>query len=125
MNNHFKYRNSNRQITHPNEAGKWAPFLRPTFYILHFIFYILHFAFIISLVTACTPDPPPTLNYKDRQLVDSLFRREVDSLKPILDSICEIRFDSSVQAAVDSIISERESEKEKYLERVKKEMEEE
>lgn len=118
MNNHFKYLNSNSQITRTNEAKRCSPILRSTFYILHF-------AFIISLVAACTPDPPPTLNYKDRQFVDSLFRREVDSLKPILDSICEIRFDSSVQAAVDSIITERESEKEKYLERVKKEMREE
>lgn len=118
MNNHFKYLNSNRHFTRHNEASKFPAILRSTFYILHF-------AFIISLVNACTPDPPPTLNYKDRQLVDSLFRREVDSLKPILDSICEIRFDSSVQAAVDSIISERQSEKEKYLERVKKEMREE
>ena len=94
-------------------------------FISHAAFCILHFAFCIFFIAACTPDPPPTLNYKDRQFVDSLFRKEVDSLKPILDSLCDLRFDSSVQAAVDSILTERQSEKDKYLERIKKELEEE
>ena len=90
-------------------------------------FSIFNFQFLIFicllLVSACTPDPPPTLNYKDRQLVDSLFRLEVDSLKPLLDSICDLRFDSAVQHTVDSLMQERQSEIEKYLERIKKENE--
>lgn len=76
--------------------------------------------FLLSL-GSCTPDPPPTLNYKDRQLVDSLFRKEVDSLKPMLDSLCEVRFDSTVSVTVDSIMKERQSEIDQYLNRLKKE----
>ena len=83
---------------------------------------IYNFLFFISLSTSCTPDPPPTLNYKDRQMVDSLFRIQVDSLKPLFDSLCDMRFDSAVQHNVDSIIEERKSEKDKYLERLRKEM---
>ncbi|HHM21861.1 MAG TPA: hypothetical protein ENJ20_07535 [Bacteroidetes bacterium] len=76
------------------------------------------------LSVSCTPDPPPTLRFKDRQIVDSLFRKNVDSLKPLLDSLCDLRFDSAVRYAVDSIIREREAEKEAYLKRLKKEMDE-
>ena len=78
--------------------------------------------FFVFTISACTPDPPPTLNYKDRQIVDSLFRLQVDSLKPLFDSLCDVRFDSAVQRAVDSIIDERQSEKDKYLERLRREM---
>lgn len=84
-------------------------------------FYFLLFTFYFITLSACTPDPPPTLNYKDRQLVDSLFRLQVDSIKPILDSICDLQFDSAVQHTVDSIMKERQSEIEKYLDRIKKE----
>jgi len=70
---------------------------------------------------ACTADPDPTLNYKDREIVDSLFRMEIDTLKVIYDSLCETRFDSAVIFKVDSIMKVRESEIEKYLERIKRE----
>ena len=89
--------------------------------LAHSPFYFLLFTFYLI---ACTPDPPPTLNHKDRQLVDSLFRKEVDSLKPIIDSLCDMRYDSVVQHTVDSIMKERQSEIDKYLERLKKEMKE-
>ena len=87
------------------------------------LFFLFSFSFSFSFLfnTACTPDPPPTLNYKDRQLVDSLFRMQVDSLKPLMDSLCDLRFDSAVQHTVDSIMQERQSEIKKYLERIKNE----
>ena len=94
----------------------------PPLFFYAFCFLVLSSA--LFPFTSCTPDPPPTLNYKDRQIVDSLFRQQVDSLKPLLDSLCELRFDSAVQQTVDSIMSERQSEIDKYLERLKREMEE-
>ncbi len=112
MNNHLTYLNQNKLTT---RSGGVRSILRPAYGMLSI-------AGCLLLFSACTPDPPPTLNYKDRQFVDSLFRKEVDSLKPILDSICNLRFDSAVQVAVDSILTERQEEKEKYLERVKKEL---
>ncbi len=87
------------------------------------IIYFLYFMAMIFFI-ACTPDPDPTLNYKDRQTVDSLFRKEIDSLKPILDSLCDMRFDSAVQFTVDSIMKERQTDRDIYLERLKKKMEE-
>lgn len=78
----------------------------------------------LFLQTACTADPPPTLRYKDREIVDSLFRVRIDTLKPFLDSLCEVRHDSAVRYKVDSILEVRISEKEKYLERLRKEQSE-
>jgi hypothetical protein len=78
-------------------------------------------AFFFLLATACTEDPPPTLTYKDRELADSLYRLQVDTLNPVMDSLCKARFDSAVQHNVDSMMAERLSEIEKYLERIKRE----
>jgi hypothetical protein len=71
---------------------------------------------------SCTEDPPPTLLYRDREIMDSLFKVQVDSLRPHLDSLCEARFDSAVQHKVDSMMEEREAERERYLERVRREV---
>lgn len=68
----------------------------------------------------CTEEPPPTLNSKDRDLVDSLYRVQVSEQKPIIDSICGATFDSLVQVAVDSIMLERLTEIENQLSRIRK-----
>ncbi len=74
---------------------------------------------LAALWGACTEPPPPTLNYKERLQVDSLYNKGVDSLRPILDSLCELQFDSLVQASVDSMMHERMEEIERYLKRIK------
>lgn len=61
----------------------------------------------VAYRTACTEPPPPTLAYKDREVVDSLFRLTVDSLKPLYDSLCTARFDSAVQFKTDSMLKVR------------------
>jgi hypothetical protein len=71
------------------------------------------------LCVACTEEPPPTLNYKERQLVDSLFKLQVDSFRPRYDSICNAQFDSLVKHNTDSMMDARMKEIEKYLERIK------
>jgi len=81
-------------------------------------------AYFLLLATACTQDPPPTLTYKDRELADSLYRLQVDSLHPIMDSLCKAHFDSAVQHNVDSMMTKRLSEIQKYLERIKRESQE-
>ena len=104
----------NKYLNNKNKTSIWDLFC-----LYFFLFFSGLFFF-----NSCTPDPPPTLNYKDRQVVDSLFRKEVDSLKPMLDSICDMRFDSAVQFTVDSIMKERQTDRDIYLERLKKKMEE-
>lgn len=69
----------------------------------------------------CTEDPPPALTYQDREVVDSLFRSRVDTLRPLFDSLCTASMDSMVQRRVDSIFNERTSEIEKYMERIRRE----
>ena len=76
---------------------------------------LLCFAFFLN----CTEPPPPTLNAKDRDLMDSLYRDSLNRIRPVLDSICEVTFDDRVQDAVDSIMAEREEEIRKQLERIR------
>lgn len=78
---------------------------------------------VFCLFQNCTPDPPPTLNFKDREIVDSLYALQVDSLKTLYDSLCEMRHDSAVQFKVDSMMEVRQSEIERYLERIRREQE--
>lgn len=84
---------------------------------------LVHFFSIIIpgslLGTACTEPPPPSLSFREREVVDSLFKRQVDRLHPVFDSLCKARMDSLVQRDVDSIMTERTSEIEEYLERIK------
>jgi hypothetical protein len=75
----------------------------------------------LLLLTACTDPPPPVLAYKDRELVDSLFRMKVDSMKPLFDSLCTARFDSAVQFKTDSMLKVRTAEIQKALERLRQE----
>lgn len=75
----------------------------------------------VAMLAACTEPPPPTLAYKDRELVDSLFRLQVDSLKPLYDSLCTAHFDSAVQFKTDSMLKVRTAEIQKALERLRQE----
>lgn len=73
------------------------------------------------MLAACTEPPPPTLAYKDREMVDSLYRHQVDSLKPIFEKRCAARFDSAVQFKTDSMLKVRTAEIQKALERLRQE----
>lgn len=84
-------------------------------------FRISFFALAAALVTACSEAPPPTLSYKEREMIDSLYRHQVDSLKPIFDSICTARFDSAVHFKTDSMVKVRNAEIQKALEQLRKE----
>jgi hypothetical protein len=95
----------------PSENKRWISWVKNGVFSL----FIVH----CSLFIACTPDPDPVLNYKDRQFVDSLFRLAIDTLKDEYDSLCLVRYDSAVQFNVDSMMKVRKSEIEKYLERIR------
>ena len=76
-------------------------------------------SFVVCLSPSCTPDPVPTLNFQERGVVDSLYKLQIDSLKIVFDSLCEVRHDSAVQFKVDSMMQERQAEIERYLERIR------
>ncbi len=76
-------------------------------------------AILITILSACTEQPAPTLAFREREIVDSLYRHQVDSLKPIYDSLCTARFDSAVQFKTDSMLKVRTAEIQKALERLR------
>lgn len=78
-------------------------------------------AISMALLTACTEQPAPTLAYKEREVVDSLFRQQVDSLKPLFDKRCASQFDSAVQFKTDSMLTVRTAQIQKALERLRQE----
>ena len=80
---------------------------------------ILLLAGFLFTLNACTDPPPPSLNAKDRELIDSLFRLEIKVLKPELDSLCDATFDQRVQVAVDSMLIVRRAEIERQLQRIR------
>jgi hypothetical protein len=79
------------------------------------------FALATAMMAACTEGPPPTLAYKDREVIDSLYRHQVDSLKPIFDSLCTAHFDSAVHFKTDSMLKVRTAEIQKALEQLRRE----
>ncbi len=72
---------------------------------------------------ACTEPPPRTLTLAERRLADSLFQEEVKREKPLLDSLCEQRFDSLVEVMLDSILDVRKKAMDKQLQRLRSELE--
>jgi hypothetical protein len=78
-------------------------------------------AILTACLSACTEQPAPTLAFREREIVDSLYRHQVDSLKPIYDSLCAARFDSAVQFKTDSMLKVRTAEIQKALERLRQE----
>lgn len=78
-------------------------------------------AILTTILSACTEQPAPTLAFREREIVDSLYRHQVDSLKPIYDSLCTARFDSAVQFKTDSMLKVRTAEIQKALERLRQE----
>ncbi len=77
------------------------------------------FFLLLLLSPGCTTPPDPILSFRDRELVDSLFRRQADTLAPRFDSLCKAQMDSLVQLAVDSILTERNQEIELYRQRLR------
>jgi len=74
--------------------------------------------FISLLFFSCTEEAPTTLLVKDRNLIDSLYLKEVGELKPEFDSLCELNFDKRVAELVDSILQERQEEIEEQVRRL-------
>ena len=73
---------------------------------------------IIFLCFSCTEEAPTTLLVQDRNLIDSLYIKEVGELKPEMDSLCELNFDKRVAGLVDSILIERQEEIEEQVRRL-------
>ncbi|MCB0654172.1 MAG: hypothetical protein KDC85_23025 [Saprospiraceae bacterium] len=73
------------------------------------------------LFSACDDSKNRTqikLSYQERRAIDTLYKVKVLELSPILDSLCDARFEKSVQESIDSILSERRAEEERLRRKI-------
>ena len=70
------------------------------------------------LFFSCTEEAPETLLVQDRNLIDSVYLKKVEEIKPEMDSLCELNFDKRVSELVDSILIERQGEIEEQVRRL-------
>ena len=76
---------------------------------------------IVTLgLTACENEQGVTarLTSRERTRIDTLYSLEVTELRPQWDSLCEVRHDSLVAFAVDSIVRVRAEEEERLRQRI-------
>lgn len=59
------------------------------------------------------------LSSNERALMDSLYIKQIEVLRPMWDSLCEVRHESSVARAVDSLIAIRLEEEVRLRARIK------
>jgi hypothetical protein len=81
----------------------------------HRIFPSLFAILLLGLVSACGNDGNVTLRLTpaERSRIDTLYRIQLDSLRPIWEQACETNYPKMVRAAVDSIVTERIAEEER------------
>ena len=75
------------------------------------------FAFLIPfilLVAACSSEPV-TVDRDMRRTIDTLFRAQRDALAPSLDTLCIRHYDSLYPLLLDSIVRQRERERDVIL----------
>lgn len=70
--------------------------------------------FFLSLFCSCGKDEVK-MTPKIKKHIDTTYRNELRILTPALDSICDLRFDSLVSAAKDSILKIRLEERKEKL----------
>ena len=56
---------------------------------------------------ACSDPYAGQLTEAEKALVDSLYNKDIDSIRIYYDSLCAAQYDSLFKVAVDSILSER------------------
>lgn len=78
----------------------------------------LYCSFLMLLFFSCTEEAPETLLVQDRNLIDSVYLKKVEEIKPEMDSLCELNFDKRVSELVDSILIERQGEIEEQVRRL-------
>lgn len=80
-----------------------------------FIFYKVGsaFLFLLCLSLFSCGEPKIELNRAARRIVDTLVNRQLDSISPILDSICLADKAIFIQQAADSIMQERKKREER------------
>ena len=76
---------------------------------------------ILLLSLNSCDEPEIKLNRAARRTIDTLVNYQLDSITPILDSLCATQRDSIIQNAVDSIMQERKKKEERLRLQIPKE----
>jgi len=81
----------------------------------HHILSPLFALFLLGLASGCGNDGNVTLRLTpaENSRIDTLYRTQLDSLRPIWEQACETNYPKMVRAAVDSIVTQRIAEEER------------
>ena len=80
-------------------------------------------AVLLLGTAACEQEPAKIrLTSSERIRIDTLVKQAVDSLVPVMDSLCDARYPQMVQEATDSIIQLRREEERTLRERLKQQI---
>ena len=72
---------------------------------------LILFIFLIGIFSC--GEPEIKLNRADRKAIDTLTNNQLDSISPILDSLCIVEKEIFIKKAVDSIMKERHEQEER------------
>ncbi|MCO6486882.1 MAG: hypothetical protein J5I98_00625 [Phaeodactylibacter sp.] len=78
---------------------------------------------LAALLAGCEPpeEAPIRLTSRERIRIDTLANQQIDSLRPIMDSICDAAYQEMLDRAVDSLVDVRKREEEKLRARIQRE----
>lgn len=74
---------------------------------------LLCFCWLLIFSLGACGEPEIKLDRAARRTIDTLVNNQLDSIGPILDSLCDATRDSFIQHAVDSIVEERKRKEER------------
>lgn len=75
---------------------------------------VISILFLLLVLSSCGTREA-RIDRKTRNAIDTIAAREIIALRPVLDSLCELRKDSILEVAVDSIVKRRELEVQKIV----------
>jgi len=79
---------------------------------------IIPIIILLTFLSSCT-EREIRLSANDRQTVDTLYLRQLDSLRPLWDTLCATNRPQMLKAAVDSLVRTRLEEEARLRERIK------
>lgn len=74
---------------------------------------LLYFCLLLFFSLGACGEPEIKLDRAARRTVDTLVNHQLDSIGPILDSLCDATKEEVIQQAVDSIVKERKRKEER------------
>lgn len=74
---------------------------------------LIYFCWLLIFSLGACGEPEIKLDRAARRTIDTLLNHQLDSIRPILDSLCDVKKEAFIQHAVDSIVKERKKKEER------------